>query len=304
MKNFWTILSVILVVVILLLSSVLYQVRETETVIVKRFGEVVRTVDEPGLHVKLPYPIEIKIPYDSRRRLLEGVEEQTATASSETIKVKSYAIWAIDKPEKFLTSVKDEENAERTLNSLIRDAQNSVIGKHYFSEFVNTDPSKIQFEQIEKEIADAVKDKASEKYGIKIVAVGIQQLDVHQDTTSAVFERMRAERNGRKDLIIKEGDSEATRIRGDAESKRKELLAVAEAQAQLIRGAGDAEAAKYYEMLKEDPELAMFLRNLAALKKILAEKTTIVLGVETEPIYLLKGIPDIETENNASKAEK
>jgi len=67
-----------------------------------------------------------------------------------------------------------------------------------------------------------------------------------------------------------------------------------EAQAKAIRGEGDAEAAKYYKLLEADPEFAMFLRNLEALGKILKEKSTIVLGAESEPIKLLKGIPDIK----------
>jgi len=305
MKNFWTILSVVIVIVILLLSSVLYQVRATETVIIKRFGKVVRTVDEPGLRVKFPAPIDVVIRYDSRSRLFDAIpEEQTATEGGETIIVKSYAVWAIAEPEKFLTSVKDVKSAEDSLGSLLRNAQNSVIGNHYFSDFVNTNPDKIQFEQIEDEIASAIRDKAMKEYGIAIKTVGIKQLKVHKDATPDVFDRMRAERNRKKEAILAEGEAEAKRIRTDAEAKQKELLAVAAAQAQLIRGAGDAEAAKYYEMLKEDPELAMFLRNLAALKKILAEKTTIVLGVETEPIDLLKGIPDIEPEKSSSKAGK
>ncbi|MHC5214804.1 MAG: SPFH domain-containing protein, partial [Planctomycetota bacterium] len=168
------------------------------------------------------------------------------------------------------------------------------------SEFVNTDPDKIQFKQIEDEIANEISDQAMQEYGIAIKTVGIKLLDVPKDVTAKVFERMKADRTRKKESILAEGRAEAERIRSDAEAKQKELLAMATTQAQLIRGTGDAEAARYYEMLKEDPELAMFLRNLEALKKILAEKTTIVLGVETEPIDLLKGIPDIEPKQATS----
>ena len=294
MKNYWTILSVVIVVVILLLSSVLYQVRETETVIVVRFGDPVRPVTEPGLKMKWPKPIEVVHRFDSRSRLFDFTPiDEPMTAGGEPIIVKSYAVWAIAEPGVFLTSVEDVESAEDTLKTLLWNAQNSVIGKHYFSEFVNTDPDKIQFEQIEEEILSEISDKAMQDYGIAIKTVGIKRLNVPEDVTAEVFGRMKSDRNRKKESILAEGRAEAERIRSDAEAKQKELLAVATTQAQVIRGTGDAEAAKYYEMLKEDPELAMFLRNLSALKKILAEKTTIVLGVETEPIELLKGIPDI-----------
>lgn len=303
MKNFWAILSVIIVIVILLLTSVLYQVRATETVIIKRFGKVIKTVNDPGLQKKFPTPIDVVVRFDSRSRLLDySPIEETTTAGGEPIIVKSYAVWAIAEPGRFLEAVKDIEGAENTLVTLLRNAQNSVIGKHYFSEFVNTNPEKIRFEEIENEIITEISSKAMQEYGIAIKTVGIKQLNVPKDVTTKVFDRMKADRNRKKDAILAQGRAEAERIMSDAQAKQKELLAVAATQAQAIRADGDAQAAKYYEMLKENPELAMFLRNLQALKEVLAEKTTIVLGVETEPIDLLKGIPDLQSKQNPSGA--
>lgn len=296
MKNFWAILSVVIVIVILLLTSVLYQVRQTETVIIKRFGKVIKTIDKPGLQKpKFPSPIDVVVRFDKRSRLFNAIpEEQTTTAGGEPIIVKSYAVWAIDNPEKFLVSVKDVAKAEDTLKTLLRNAQNSVIGRHYFSEFVNTDPDKIQFNQIEDEIVTEVRGKAMNEYGIAIKTVGIEQVNVPKSVTEKVFNRMKADRNVKTEAILKEGNAEAERIISDAKAKNTELLAIVQSQAQAIRGDGDAEAAKYYEMLKADPDLAILLRNLDALKKVLAEKTTILLGVETEPLKLLQGMPDIQ----------
>jgi membrane protease subunit HflC len=126
--------------------------------------------------------------------------------------------------------------------------------------------------------------------------VGIKQINVPKEVTEKVFDRMKADRKRKTESILAEGNAEAERIRSDALAKQKELLAVAETQANAIRGAGDAEAAKYYKMLEADPELAMFLRDIEALKKILKERSTIVLGVETEPIGLLKEMPDLNKE--------
>lgn len=302
MKNFWIIVSMIAVVVILLLSMVLYQVRETETVIVTRFGKPVRPETEPGLKFRLPKPIEVVHRFDSRKRLFEDVpEEEITTAGGEPIIVKSYIIWRIADPGKFLISVKDVKSAEENLKSLLRNAQNSVIGRHYFSEFVNTDPEKIQFEQIENEIAGQILAKAMNDYGIEVSAVGIKRLMISKDVTEKVFERMKADRKRKTEAILAEGNAEAERIKSDADAKQKELLAVADAQAKAIRGAGDAEAARYYKMLEADPELAMFLRDIEALKKILKERSTIVLGVETEPIGLLKSMPNLQPKTNASQ---
>lgn len=304
MKNFWTILSVVLVVAVLLLSSVLYQVRATETVIIKRFGKVIRTVDEPGLNVKFPQPIDVVVRFDKRSRLFDDIpEEETTTAGGEPIIVKSYTVWAIEDPEKFMVSVKDVDNAKNTLRTLLRNAQNSVIGKHYFSEFVNTNPDKIQYNQIEEEFTTEIRQKANDEYGIAIRTVGIKQINVSKNVTEKVFDRMKADRVRKTKLILAEGEARAKQIESDANAMQKELLAIARSQAQAIRGAGDAEAARYYEMLKEDPELAILLRNLEALKKILAERTTIILGVDTEPMKLLKEMPSIEP-NAAFGTEK
>jgi membrane protease subunit HflC len=105
---------------------------------------------------------------------------------------------------------------------------------------------------------------------------------------------MKAERNRKTEATIARGNAEAIRIKTDADSKRTELLAAAEARATAIRGEGDAEAAKYYKMLEADPEFAMFLRDVEALKKILEKRSTIVLSADSEPFKLLKEMPKIE----------
>ena len=105
---------------------------------------------------------------------------------------------------------------------------------------------------------------------------------------------MRAERNRKTEATIAEGNAEATRIKTDADSKKTELLAVAEARAKAIRAEGDADAAKYYKLLEEDPDFAMFLRNIDALKKYLEKRSTIVFSADTEPFELLKKMPDIQ----------
>jgi membrane protease subunit HflC len=104
---------------------------------------------------------------------------------------------------------------------------------------------------------------------------------------------MKAERNRRTEATIAEGNAEATKIKTDADSKKTELLAAAQARAKAIRGQGDAEAAKYYKMLEADPELAMFLRDVEALKKILEKRSTIVISADTEPFKMLKQMPEL-----------
>lgn len=300
MKNFWVFLSVVAVVLVLVSFMVVFQVRETETVTVTRFGQPIRRIIEPGLYVKFPPPIDRVHRFDSRSRLYEGVLEETNTAGNEPIIVNSYVIWRIADPERYLVAVQDLTSAEDKLRSLLRNTQNSVIGRHHFSEFVNTDPERIRFEQIEAQMRDEIAEHALTQYGMEIQTVGIKRLMIPERVTEKVFERMKADRKRRTESILAAGNSEAEGIRSDADAMQKELLAVADSQAKAIRGTGDAEAARYYQMLEADPELAMFLRDIEALKKILKERSTIVLGVETEPIHLLKELPSFQSQQTST----
>ncbi|HIJ71434.1 MAG TPA: protease modulator HflC [Planctomycetes bacterium] len=295
MKNVSVLILVIIISVVLVLCFVSFQVRETETALVTTFGKPTRSISEPGWYWKWPLPIQMVYKFDRRAHLFKGIMEETSTRGGEPIVVTSYIVWSVSDPQEFLEALQDKTGAEDQLKSLLRDTQNSVIGQHYFSEFVNSEPEKIRFKEIEGQMYAALKNRLSEKrYGIDVKAVGIKQLGISEEVTRDVFDRMRADRKRKTEAILAEGNAEATKIKTDAESKRTELLAVVEAQAKSIRGEGDAEAAKYFKLLEVDPDFAMFLRDLEALEKILKEKSTIVLGAEAEPVKLLKGIPDIK----------
>ncbi|MGE5295745.1 MAG: SPFH domain-containing protein, partial [Solirubrobacterales bacterium] len=190
-------------------------------------------------------------------------------------------------------------NAESKLRNHINDTQNRVIGQHSFGEFVNSDPAKIQFDKIQDEMLADLKGPVLANYGIEIKTLGIKQLKISEDVTKKVFERMKAERQGRTEAITSEGGAIAMQIQADANRKRDILLDAAEGRAKEIRGQGDADAARYYKMLDADPQLAMFLRNLEALKETLSNRTTILIPTAAEPFKLLMGMPLLGTEGSA-----
>ncbi len=299
MKNIAITIFVVLIVVILGLYLISFQVRETESCMVTTFGKPTRQIIEPGWYFKWPFPIEQVHKFDSRMRVFTVEVEETRTASGDPIIVNTYVVWRISEPLKFFNTIKTVKNAEdELLRSRIRNTQNNVIGRYSFSEFVNSDPTKVKFNDIQKNMLSALQEAvASADYGIEIKTMGIKQLKVSGDVTKEVFERMRAERGRRAADIIAEGDSEAVRIETEARTISDELVAVADARAKKIRGEGDAKAAQYYKMLDEDPELAGFLRNLEAIQIILGKNTTFVVPTDREPFSLLKGMPDLEPSN-------
>jgi membrane protease subunit HflC len=305
MKNVAIAVFVALIVVTLSLYLICFQVRETESCLVTTFGKPTRALTDPGVYFKWPFPIQQVHRFDSRLRVFEPELEETTTAGGEPIIVNTYIVWKIAQPLEFFNAIKTVNKAEdELLRSRIRNTQNNVIGRHYFSEFVNSDASKIQFEEIQSEmLADLQRSVTDAKFGMEIRTLGIKQLKISKDVSTAVFERMRAERDRKAQNIIAGGASEAIAIRTDAKSKSDELIAAAEARAKAIQGQGDADAAAYYKMLKEDPPLAMLLRDLEALQKSLGSRTTVVIPTDVAPFSLLKGIPAIEPAERRPPAE-
>ena len=294
MKNIAITIFIVLIVAIMVLYLVSFQVREIESVLVTTFGKPTREITEPGWYFKWPAPIQRVHPFDSRMRVFEAELGETTTKGAVPIIVNTFIVWKIAEPLEFFNAVGTIKEAENKLRSQLGDTQNKVIGRHYFAEFINSDPAKIKFEEIQDEMLTDLKQAVREDYGIEIKTLGIKQLKVSEDVSKDVFERMRAERNRKTEATIAEGNAEATRIRADADSKKTELLAAAEARAKAIRAEGDAEAAKYYKLLDEDPEFAIFLRKIEALKKYLEKRSTIVFSADMEPFELLRKMPVLE----------
>jgi modulator of FtsH protease HflC len=294
MKNIAIPVLVAVIFLVMVVYLVTFQVRETESAFVTRFGKPVREITKPGLYSKWPTPIEQVHKFDSRMRVLEAELGETTTSGTVPIIVHTYVVWRVAEPLKFLNAVKTIDNAESKLRSQINDTQNRVIGQHAFGEFVNSDAEKIKFDQIQDEMLADLKGPVQKDYGIEIKTLGIKQLKVSADVTKQVFERMKAERQRSTDRTISEGMAEAERIRSEANAKRDVLLAAADARAKNIRGQGDADAAKYYKMLDEDPKLAIFLRNLDALVNTLKDRATIVIPADADPFRLLMVMPSLE----------
>ena len=303
MKNIAITIFVALIVVFMSIYLVLFQVRETETAVKTTFGKATSEITKPRWYVKWPAPIQKVYKFDSRKRVLEGDLVETTTREAVPIIVKPYIVWKIADPLKFFTSVGTVREAENQLRNYISDTQNRIVGQHSFDEFVNSNPDNIKFESIQRDMFTDISRPVRDNYGIEIDTVGIKQLQVSQDVSKEVFDRMRAERNSKTTQIKAQGDSEAVKIKSDADSKKTELLAAAEARAKAIRGEGDAEAARYYKKLEEDPEFAMFLRDIDSLKKTLADRSTVVLSTKTAPFKLLEQMPAIEP-SEPNKPEK
>jgi len=297
MKNLTITIFIVLIVIIMGLYFASFQVRETESALVTTFGNPKRVITEPGWYFKWPTPIQQVYKFDSRMRVYEANLGETTTKEAVPIIVNTYVVWRIAEPLQFFNANErgSVSEAERKLLSHISDTQNRIIGQHNFGEFVNSDPLKIMFEEIENQMRDDlnINQNVKEKYGVEVKTVGIKQLKISEDVSKDVFARMIAERDQKTEATKSEGEAEAISIKSDANSIKTELLAAATARAKAIQAEGDAEAAKSYKLLEADPDLAIFLQNIEALKATLEENSVIVLSTDAYPFSLLRERPVI-----------
>jgi membrane protease subunit HflC len=294
MKNITIPAFLLLLLVVLALMSASFQVRENESALVTTFGKPTRIITTPGLYPKWPPPVEWVQKFDSRLRILEAELGETTTKGAVPVIINTFIVWRVAEPLVFFNAVGNVTEAQSKLLSQISDTQNKVMGRHFFSDLVNSDPSKVKFEEIEGEMLTELQNAVRNVYGIEIKAVGIKQLKVNEDVTKNVFDRMRKERERRTEATIAEGTAAAKKIKTDSDSMQTELLAAADARAKAVRAQGDAEAATYYKMLEQEPQLAMFLRDVDALKKMLEKRSTLVIGADAEPFKILKEMPKLD----------
>ncbi len=288
-KHWPTMLLGLVVAAILLVAVFSYQLNQTESAVVTTFGRPTE-VTEPGLHFRWPFPFQRIYRFDHRIRCFEGGAgklEEAMTADGQNILVGIYVNFRIKDVKQFFVTLENMTKAEDQLNSWMRGYKNAAFGRYKFSQVVNTDPKLMKLTEIQNQIKENLV-KISEPYGLEIVSVGINTINVPKAISEKVFDRMIQERQRAAAQFLAQGNSRAEKIRIDADREKAITLANAEAQAKEIRAQGDAEAAKYYAVFKENPELAEFLRKLDSLRQIMKGRTTLVLDTNVAPFDLFK----------------
>ncbi len=288
-KHWPTMLLGVVVAVILLVAVFSYQLNQTESAVVTTFGRPA-AMTEPGLHFRWPFPFQKIYKFDHRIRCFEGGSgkiEETMTEDGQNVLVGIFVNYRIDAVEKFFISLENMTNAEDRLNSLMRSAKNATIGQYKFSQIINTDSKLMKLGEIQDKIQSTL-ERDTAIYGIKIISVGINTINVPESISEKVFERMIEDRKVVANKYLAEGTVRSAEIRSEADQQKAITLAKAEAQAREIRAQGDAEAATYYAIFRENPELAEFLRKLDSLRLIMKNQTTLVLDTNVAPFDLLK----------------
>ena len=287
----WIILSVLFVVV-LLSFTVTYTVRFTEKAVLTTFGKAqdgAAIKDDPGLHFKLPYPIQAVTTYDTRLRFTQSRSQTQLTKDERQIVVEAYCNWRVSDPLKFFQrfsnagpSAEDHfRKASETISSSLSSAL-SEMGKYRMDELFNKDVKASRLSDLEK-IVLASLTKGSESglslgdYGIEAKDVGISKIILPQITSQAVNERLVANRRRIADEITSKAAADDTGIKSKADSDASTILAFAGRTAQEIRTKGDRDAAPFIRDMNVNPELAVFLKNMDMLREAVTKQATLVV---------------------------
>lgn len=280
-------------IVAALLSTALFTVDQTELAIVTRFGRPLDGVAGPGLHAKLPWPIDSVVRLDGRVLVFDNEPIEMLTADKKNVVLDTFICWRIADPLQFTQTVKTRPEAEARLLDIAAAEMGAAVGKAPMDAFISTAPGKVEIGALSERVAAAVDAVARHSFGIQVVDLRINGVFLPTQNRASVIDRMRAERARIATKYRSEGDEEALKIKGETTVERDKILAEARAQAEAIRGEGEAQAMRMFsEAYAADPGFYRFLRSLQAYEAIIDEKTTIFLETNSPLLKALQGPPD------------
>src|SRR6056300_1737235 len=275
--------SFIVLLVILALST--FTVDQREAALVFRLGEIVAVKQDPGIYFKAPLIDNVRY-YDKRILTYDSPSpDRFITSEKKNVLVDSYIKWRIIDPAKYYVSVNgDERQAERRLTQTVNDGLRAEFGKRTIQEVVSGERSEIM--DIIKERAD----RESEKIGIEIIDVRLRRVELPKEVSESVYQRMEAERKSVANELRSEGFAESEKIRANADKEKDIIITDAYKEPQKIKGEGDAVASRIYsDVFSKNKEFYDFYRSLEAYKKSFSSKDDVmVLDADSDFFKYLK----------------
>lgn len=259
-------LSLVIVILFgaLLARTCLYTVNEREYALVFMLGELKSVVSTPGLHVKLPSPLQNVVYLDKRILTIDTpAADLVQTSEKKNLMIDSYVKWRINDPRRYWVSFQGSERAaDDRMSALLRDVLNQVVNRRTVNDITSSDRARAM-----AEISEALQKRVSD-LGIEVVDVRLKRVDFTPEISESVYRRMEAERKRVASEERSKGAAEAEKIKADADRQRTVVLAEAYRDAQNIKGFGDAQANELYaKAFSKDPEFAKFYRSLDAYRQ-------------------------------------
>jgi modulator of FtsH protease HflC len=249
--------------------SCVFQVSETEVAIRKRFGEIIGAGYSPGLHFKLPFGIDTISRFE-RRIITQRYEGETfLTSENKALIVDFYVKWRVKDPAQYYrTTGGNAEFASQRLGDNVKDGIKGVVAKRTLQEIVITERTAFTGDMFGRASETAVNE-----LGVELIDVRVQKLDLPEQVSGSVYQRMQESFVARGKQLRAEGAANGELIKARAERQRTELLAGAKRDSERLRGEGDALASRIYaQAYNKSPEFYSFYRSLQAYRTSLARE--------------------------------
>jgi membrane protease subunit HflC len=267
-------IAILVVLGLWLVMSSLFVVDQRQYAIVFALGEVKQVISEPGLHVKLPPPFQNVLFLDKRILTFDTPEaDRFITAEKKNILVDAFVKWKITDPKLYFISFGgDERRSSDRLSQIVKAALNDEITKRTVREVISGERSKVM-SAIQKKVSEEAK-----QIGVDIVDVRLKRVDYVEQINNSVYDRMKAERTRVANELRSTGAAESEKIRADADRQRTVILAEAYRDAENIRGEGDAKASQIYaQAFGQNPEFYKFYRSLEAYKASFRNRSDVMV---------------------------
>ena len=271
----------ILAVLALLVSSSLFTVDQRQNAIVFQLGEVKEVVNRSGLHFKWPLLQNVRH-FDMRILTFDDAEPlRFLTQGNRPVLVDSFVKWRIADTRQYYVSVQgDELRAATRIKQTVAGVLRDEFGARTVHEVVSGER-----EQVMSRVREKV-DTDLKRIGVEIIDVRLKRVDLPQDVSESVYRRMEAERKRIANELRSTGAAEAEKIRADADRQREVLLAEAYRDAQRVRGEGDAKSAAIYAAaFNQNPEFYSFYRSMEAYRSTFRGRNDLML-LETNSDFL------------------
>jgi len=273
---------VFFILIAILVLSTVFTIDETRQVVILQFGEPVRIIKTPGLHFKLPAPIQVAQSFDDRLLEYDVSPEEVLSKDKKSLIVDNYVRWRIIDPLLFLQTVQTEPIAKTRIDDIVYSELRRELGTHNMSEII-TENRELIMETVTKQSAAATKP-----YGIEVVDVRLKRVDLPQNNEQSIYRRMQAERIRQANKFRSEGEEESQKIKALTDKDKTIILANAYKEAEEVKGEGEAKAVDIYaRAFSKDPDFYEFYRTLETYKIILDKKTTLVLPTNSKLFDIL-----------------
>jgi membrane protease subunit HflC len=285
MNNRMGVVLAVVLALIVLASMTMFTVDQRERAIVFQLGEVKEVITFPGLHFKWPFIQNVRY-FDARILTLDTPDaERYITSEKKNLLVDTFVKWRISNARQYYISVGDEVQAQTRISQTVNATLREEIGKRTVHEVVSEDRDAIMKDVRERANQDA------QKIGVTIIDVRLKRVDLPQEVSESVYKRMDAERKSVANQLRSEGFSESERIRAEADKEREVIIANAYKEAQRIKGEGDAKAAAAYaQAYSQDAEFFAFYRSLEAYRSSFKDRSDVlVLEPNSDFFKYLKG---------------